>query len=137
MLTAVTDRLFNLIAPFLRLQIFLGFSQTKSEGPKVAEHVEIIPVDVQVPTGYQTVHEDQTTMTDSACFAPGSDKKGMDNWNTAAPSFRILARQENYPLSHQLHVPPMRPAAATFDFSQAGVMHSPSRRSPISGGPSL
>ena len=61
-------------------------------------------------------------MSDSDRYTPGPDKKGRDHWDTTA-SFRILARQEYHPLSHQLHVPPMRPAAATFGFSQA-VVHT-------------
>ena len=78
-------------------------------------------MNVQVPTGYQIVHEDQSTKSDSDCYAPGPDERGRDHGNMTTPSFRILAHKEYYPLSHQLHVPPMHPAVATFEFSQAVV----------------
>lgn len=62
--------------------------------------------------------EDTKTMSDRSFYIPGLMEEEKEQWNVMTPSFRILARQDLYPLSDQVHVAELYSASFQFFFPQ-------------------
>ena len=71
---------------------------------------------LQIPFGYVVLLEDQRSMADKSFYIPGLPQGKQDQWNKVTPSFRILARQDYYPLSDRVHAKHIGPVALAYKF---------------------
>lgn len=73
-------------------------------------------------------------MSDRSFYIPGLSAKQKEQWNKTTPSFRILARRDLYPLTHEVRNCNLQPAAETHYFVPPVPRFMPAPFQPHFGG---